>query len=491
MVLQVLKILPRRKKKLLYGLLLFVNDAVFLTISYYISYYLRFYTKIFGENKPTYTLDKNYIYYSIVFIASAIFIFFLFKLYGWDSIYRGSGYYARILRAISINIIAIIIFGYLFETFSFSRIWIFLLYFTSIFLLFLSRFLIRVFTEKLIQMLDLSSRVLIVGIGENAKRIEDSFKKYSKGMYKIIGYVDKLEKLKEGKKYLIESLHLKKSMVMGRLEDLREIAKKSGARRIIISSNEYKYYEILSMLEELKGMDVSVLIFPGFFEFSIKRMTMREISGIPLMQVKNVGFFGMDLFYKNVIDAVLGAVVFLFFIPVYLIVGAVIKINSKGPIFYKQVRYTKNYKKFYMYKFRTMYLDAEQRLAELKKYNEADGPIFKIKNDPRITRVGRFLRKFSIDELPQIINVLKGELSIVGPRPPIPEEAEQYDEWQKKRLNVKQGITGMWQVSGRSGLNFEEMTRFDLYYIQNWSIGMDIKILLKTIPAVLFGRGAY
>ena len=138
-----------------------------------------------------------------------------------------------------------------------------------------------------------------------------------------------------------------------------------------------------------------------------------------------------------------------------------------------------------------MYIDADRRIKELEGYNEADSPLFKIKNDPRITRVGRFIRRFSIDELPQIINVLKGELSLVGPRPPLPCEVKKYDEWEMKRMNVKQGITGLWQVSGRSELSFEEMARLDLYYIQNWSIEMDIKILLKTIPTVLFGKGAY
>ena len=136
-------------------------------------------------------------------------------------------------------------------------------------------------------------------------------------------------------------------------------------------------------------------------------------------------------------------------------------------------------------------MDAHKRINELKILNETDGPIFKIKKDPRITGVGRFLRRFSIDEFPQVVNVLRGELSLVGPRPPIPEEVDRYDEWHKKRLNVKQGITGLWQVSGRSDLSFEEMVRLDLYYIQNWSIGMDIKILIKTIPTVLLGKGAY
>jgi len=172
-------------------------------------------------------------------------------------------------------------------------------------------------------------------------------------------------------------------------------------------------------------------------------------------------------------------------------VGLMIKADSPGPVFYKQKRYTKDCKEFYIYKFRTMYVDADKKLEELKAKNEADGPMFKIKNDPRITRTGRFLRKFSIDEVPQIINVLKGELSLVGPRPPLPWEVAEYDDWVKKRLNVKQGITGLWQISGRSELNFEEMARLDLYYIQNWSPGLDINIILKTIPAVIFSRGAY
>ncbi|MBA7468439.1 hypothetical protein ES707_03689 [subsurface metagenome] len=491
MISEILKNLPRRKKKILYGALLVVSDIAFLALSYYLSYYLRFYTKIFGENKPTYSLDKNYVFYSVIFISSAIFIFFLFNLYDWDNIYRGSGYYTRIIRAISINIIVIIIFGYLFETFSFSRIWIFLLFFISIFLLGTSRFTIEITTQKLLSKFGLSSKVLVVGVGENARRIEDSLRKYSKGLYEVVGYLDKVERLEANKKYLKKFLYSKKSLILGRLEDLRDIVINSNVQRVIISSPEYNYYEVLDILEKLKGLDVSVLVFPGFFEFSIRRMTMREICGIPLMQIKNIGFFGINLFYKNVVDYLLGAILFLFFIPIYLIGGVMIKVDSKGPVLFKQKRYTKDFKEFYIYKFRTMYTDAEERLKELADYNEADGPLFKMKDDPRVTRVGRFLRRFSFDELPQIINVLRGELSLVGPRPPIPEEVEQYDKWQKKRLNVKQGITGLWQISGRSELSFEEMVKLDLYYIQNWSITLDIKILLKTIPAVLFRRGAY
>lgn len=179
------------------------------------------------------------------------------------------------------------------------------------------------------------------------------------------------------------------------------------------------------------------------------------------------------------------------FIPIYLAVALMIKIDSKGPVFYRQKRVTKDGKEFLMYKFRTMVVDADRMLEKLKEENEADGLLFKIKKDPRITRAGRLLRRLSIDEVPQIINVLKGELSLIGPRPPLPEEVREYKKWHRKRMNVKQGITGLWQVAGRSELGFEEGIKLDLYYIQNWSIGMDIKILLKTIPAIISRRGAY
>jgi len=483
--LEVIEKFTRAKKKILAGLMLVINDIIFLAASFYLAYYLRFYTRIFSESILAYTLDNNYVFYSIIFIVSALIIFYLSKLYNLDAIYRGSGYYYRIVRSFIIDIVIIIVIGYLFERFTFSRIWISLLIVIGILLLTLSRFIIEICSQKILKKFDVLSKTMIIGIGENGRRIENTFKKQSLWGYKIAGYVDTMKNIKKNKEYSDSFL------ILGYLENIKEVIKRNNVQSIIISGLEYKYFELLDILEKLKSFDISIVVFPGFFEFSVKRMRMREISGIPLMQIANIGFFGINLFLKNVTDYVLGSIIFLFFIPIYLSVGIMIKINSTGPIFFKQKRYTKDCREFYMYKFRTMYVDAEGRLEELRRQNEASGPIFKIKDDPRITRIGRFLRKFSIDELPQIINVLKGELSLVGPRPPIPAEVKKYDKWVRKRLNVKQGITGLWQISGRSLLDFEEMARLDLYYIQNWSIGMDINIILKTIPAVLFSRGAY
>lgn len=482
-----IKRLPRRKKKLLYGLTLFLSDVFFLALSFFLSYYLRFYTNLFKflESNPIYTINIHYVFYSAAFMLLTLLLINIYQLYNWDYIYRGSGYYFRILKAVSINIIAIIIVGYLLETFSFSRIWIVLLYFFSVFFLFNGRFCISKFTSFLIRKLNLLSKTLIVGIGENSKRIKDSLEKSMVESYDIVGFIEKEKRIDNDRDYTSE-FH-----ILGCLKNLREVVEKSGVQKIIISGKEYRYDEILNMLESLKGLDVLILMFPGFFEFSIRRMRMREVAGVPLVQISNVGFFGLDLFYKNIIDYLLGGIIFIIFIPVYLFLAVLIKIDSKGPVLYRQERYTKGFRLFYMYKFRTMYIGADRKLKSLRKKSEVDGPIFKMRNDPRVTRVGRFLRKFSIDELPQIINVMKGEMSLVGPRPPLPSEVKRYQEWQKKKLNVKQGITGLWQVSGRSNLGFEEMVRLDMYYIQNWSIGMDIRILLKTIPEVIFGRGAY
>lgn len=194
---------------------------------------------------------------------------------------------------------------------------------------------------------------------------------------------------------------------------------------------------------------------------------------------------------KRLFDIVVSAFLLIVLSPVIILTAVLIKLDSKGPVLFMQNRVGKNGNVFKMYKFRSMYIDAEERLKELNSLNEAKGPIFKIKNDPRVTKVGRFLRKSSIDELLQLVNVIKGEMSLVGPRPPLPREVKKYTLNQKQRLVVTPGITGLWQVSGRSKLTFDDMVSLDLYYIENKNIFLDLRILVKTIPAVLKMDGAY
>ena len=194
---------------------------------------------------------------------------------------------------------------------------------------------------------------------------------------------------------------------------------------------------------------------------------------------------------KRVFDLAVGLILLAIASPVMLLVAIAIKLDSPGPILFKQTRVGKWGQTFTCLKFRSMFVDAERRKKELMALNEADGPVFKMKNDPRITRVGRVIRKLSLDELPQLINIIRGEMSLVGPRPPIPSEVEQYKYDQRRRLDATPGLTGLQQVSGRSNMNFERWVALDVEYIQKQSFWYDLKIILKTIPAVLFGRGAY
>lgn len=194
---------------------------------------------------------------------------------------------------------------------------------------------------------------------------------------------------------------------------------------------------------------------------------------------------------KRGLDLVVASIALLFAAPIMLVTAILIKLDSPGPVLFYQPRVGKWGKEFYCYKFRSMYIDAEERIKELRNQNEADGPIFKMKRDPRITRVGRIIRKLSIDELPQIFNVLKGEMSLVGPRPPLPREVAEYTYEQVGRLNAIPGITGLQQVSGRSDLDFKRWVELDLQYIEEQSLLKDIEILLRTIPAVILGKGAY
>jgi exopolysaccharide biosynthesis polyprenyl glycosylphosphotransferase len=194
---------------------------------------------------------------------------------------------------------------------------------------------------------------------------------------------------------------------------------------------------------------------------------------------------------KRGVDLVLAIIAAVGCAPVFAAIALAIKLDSTGPVFYRQRRVGKDGVEFEMIKFRSMRRDADRALGELISLNEATGPLFKIRRDPRVTRVGRILRRTSLDELPQLINVLRGEMSLVGPRPPLRSEVDLYEEWQMVRLRARPGMTGLWQVSGRSEVPFNDMVRLDLHYVRNWSLGLDLEIIVRTIPAVIANRGAY
>jgi exopolysaccharide biosynthesis polyprenyl glycosylphosphotransferase len=242
---------------------------------------------------------------------------------------------------------------------------------------------------------------------------------------------------------------------------------------------------------QLEKDDVELVVAPALMDVAGPRISIRPVAGLPLLHVDHPELSGARQLIKTLFDRVAALTFLLLLAPLFIVISVAIKINSSGPILFRQRRIGRDGRFFTVLKFRTMVPDAEQRKVELLQRNEHDGLLFKIKKDPRITSVGARLRRHSLDELPQLINVLRGDMSLVGPRPPLPEEVAKYGDDVRRRLVVRPGMTGLWQVSGRSDLSWEESVRLDLRYVENWSLMLDLQILWKTWSAVARGSGAY
>jgi exopolysaccharide biosynthesis polyprenyl glycosylphosphotransferase len=249
--------------------------------------------------------------------------------------------------------------------------------------------------------------------------------------------------------------------------------------------------KIVSIVAQCEREQVRVRIVPDLFQMTLSHLDVEDLGGIPMIGVRDISISGSELFLKRAMDLVVSIAGLVILFPLLTIIAVAIKLDSPGPAIFRQLRVGKGEQVFACFKFRSMREGADEEKKHLLDQNEADGPIFKIRNDPRITKVGRILRRGSLDELPQLINVIMGHMSLVGPRPAPPAEVQRYQAWHKRRLEVAPGITGLWQVSGRSELTFDEMVLLDLYYIENWSPFLDVQILLRTVPKVLTGEGAY
>lgn len=327
-------------------------------------------------------------------------------------------------------------------------------------------------------------RVLVVGAGQAGKRVMESIQGRPELGYFLVGYLDNehepLGSTGEGTfRYL------------GRPDDLPLVLQPCRIDEVIIALPPHEHRRALEVANLCRQEGVDFRIAPDIFEMSFDRVDVGELAGIPLIGLKEVAIRGWNLVLKRTLDIVLSLLVLALGWPLLLLIALAIKLDSPGPVLFRQKRIGRRGRPFTLLKFRTMHANAEAEQERLAPLNEASGPLFKIRDDPRVTRVGRILRRMSLDELPQVFNILWGEMSWVGPRPGTPGEVAQYEPWHRKRLEVLPGLTGIWQVSGRSDLTFDEMVRLDLYYIENWNLWLDLVILLRTIPAVITGKGAY
>jgi len=326
-------------------------------------------------------------------------------------------------------------------------------------------------------------RVLVVGRGRRAANFIKKTQSHPEWGLKILGVIDDEPCREIDKVGGIE--------VIGILKNLPEILHLYAIDEVVFVVPRLRLNCMENAINACETEGVKATIAVDLFDLKIAKSHQIELGDIPLVTFETTVAKEWQLFAKRAIDIVISGLGIILLSPLFLIVTVIIKLTSSGPVLFTQGRVSLNGRKFKFYKFRTMYKGADKKLSELKAQNEMEGPVFKIKKDPRIMPVGKILRKFSIDELPQLFNVFVGHMSLVGARPPIPEEVEQYNPWQRRRLSMRPGITCLWQVNGRNKIGFEEWMKLDLEYLDNWSLWLDFKILLKTIPVVMFGIGAY
>ena len=274
-------------------------------------------------------------------------------------------------------------------------------------------------------------------------------------------------------------------------DDVRGLLKDGGVDELILVVDQESLNEFTDTFLLCEELGVTARVVLNFFPHSIARMELHEFDGFPLLSFSTTPTNEALMFVRRILDVVLTTFIIVIAGPLIMLPTAIlIRLTSPGPVLFRQKRCGLNGRQFVMYKFRSMVNNAEQLRVEVEGLNEMDGPVFKSSRDPRITTIGKIIRRFSFDELPQVFNVLRGDMSLVGPRPPLPDEVARYERWQRRRLSMKPGMTCLWQISGRNEVSFEDWMKLDLTYIDNWSLLLDLKILLKTVPVVLLGRGA-
>jgi exopolysaccharide biosynthesis polyprenyl glycosylphosphotransferase len=418
----------------------------------------------------------------LLFAAISPFVFGLFGLYGFKALTVSALDEARALAAALASMTLLWLFvGLLVKPGSFGRpealamvAWLALAFWTALAV----RAFIRARTRRM-----RPERVLIYGAGNTGQTLAERIRGLGQGI-EVVGFVDD------------DPMPLRPGLtdipVMPETQGITAAIRETDATRLVLAFSQSPTHQVLEGVRTSEFGRLPISIVPRYFEITPAHSTLSEINGFPLLDLRSAQLSTGARAVKRALDLTVSVAAVVALAPLFLLVAAAVKIDSRGPVFFRQERLGSNERPFRIWKFRTMIPDAEARRMEMAHLNEMEGsgPLFKMKNDPRVTRVGRFLRKTSIDELPQLFNVVAGQMSLVGPRPFVTHEAVQIGGWGRKRLDIKPGITGLWQVRGRNDVPFEEMVRLDYMYVTNWSVWWDIRLILQTVPRVLRGSGA-
>ena len=459
-----------------------VSDIVLISASMALGYWVRHGLQWFRDVSYHHPLSA-YIPFSLVFSLLMLLTFRMDRVYRF---WRGRLWLDQmypIINATAKSVVVILAITFVLQPLQYSRLLLIEAGVIAVVLLALARVIQQWVMGGLFARGVGVARVIIVGAGEVGRTVMRTIVARPELGYQVVGFVD--DNPQKGE------TDIGRFKALGPVRNLSRLVEEEVVDEVIITLPWMYHRKIMSIVRECERRQVNARIVPDLFQMSLSQVDVDDLGGVPLIGVREVGFERWARVVKRAVDF-LGALLGLTLGASLLgLIALAIWLDSPGPILFHQTRVGAGGRPFEIYKFRSMREGAEDELRELSEWNEADGPLFKIRDDPRLTRVGRLLRRTSLDELPQMWNVLWGEMSAVGLRPALPIEVSDYKEWHKKRLQVRPGMTGLWQVSGRSLLTFDEGVLLDVYYIENWSLWLDFKIMLRTIPQILFGSGAY
>lgn len=439
-----------------------ILDLIAIYLAFYFAYWIRFFSGFIPITKGVPPVLPYQRAFPLV-AFSWLLIFKYQKFYQKNDTSLFDEFY-KILKGTFWGTIFILAITFFYREFSYSRIVVILGWFFSIIFIFLDKLILRG-VERLFFKFVQPKKILVSGEYQIVEKIKKNLPINSKIEIVYLSQVDP--------------------------KKIEELFKTQQFSELIIQKEKIDSDIILFLSSLCDRWEVDLKLLPELIEMRLGEIVIDPILKIPVLRLRGIPITGFNLFLKRFFDITFSILAISFLSPLWIIISCLIKIDSPGPVLYKQIRLGYKNEKFNFYKFRTMKEGAEKMLPQLWKFSERKGGVFKMKNDPRVTKVGRFLRRYSLDEIPQFLNVLKGEMSLVGPRPQILEEAKNYDLYALKRLKILPGVTGLWQISGRSDLSYQEMINLDIYYVERWSLETDFKIILKTIPAVLSRKGAY
>jgi exopolysaccharide biosynthesis polyprenyl glycosylphosphotransferase len=478
-------IIPRNLQWALYIAVLLLSDTVMTLFSFWLAYYFRLelFVQYFDSNAADSFGTYQILLYAVPFLWLVIFA--VNGLYVKDNLLQGAQEYSRVFRSTTGGFLLIVIVGFLGPSLIFARGWLLMTWGFAFLFVSIARFLLRRVVYALRKQGFFLTPAVIVGANQEGRWLAEQLLDWKTSGLHLVGFVDK--------KMPVTFPLFHDLVCQGSVDELGKIIERYDIGEVILASSAFSTRDhLLDIFRQYNVSDkVNIRMSSGLYEILTTGLTVNEFAYVPLVYVNKVRLTGSDTILKLFLDYILAIISLIILSPFLAVIAFLIKISSPGPVLHRRLVMGLNGKQFHALKFRTMVSNGDEVLERYPELKEELTRNHKLKIDPRITRVGAFLRKYSLDELPQLFNVLKRDMSLVGPRMISPQEVPMYKQFDMNLLTVLPGITGLWQVSGRSDISYEERVRLDMYYIRNWSIWLDFQLLFQTIPAVLKGRGAY